>query len=119
MTPDGVLSEMRKVSNDDVRWGVTWPVLENDGRPLMVRRGPAITSTGYAVDGDRENFIALNENPGVDYSDQPLRSTYGDLRPVRVTVGEAVNRSFLYPANAGQPSAETVRQSFRRDGSGF
>ena len=43
LTPDGVFSVVRKTSPDAVNWGVTWPLLENDGRPL-VRRPDARTS---------------------------------------------------------------------------
>ncbi len=31
VTPDGVLSIVRKTSPGELRWGVTWPLLENDG----------------------------------------------------------------------------------------
>jgi hypothetical protein len=119
LTPDGILSELTKISTDDVSWGVTWPLIENDGRPLVVARSAAIASTGYQGAGDRQNFIALNPQSTLDYSEAPLRSTYGDLRPVLVTVRDQTNRSFIYPANAAQPPAEVIRRSFRRTAGGF
>jgi hypothetical protein len=123
ITPDGVLSEVRKISSDQVHWGMTWPVLENDGGPLVVTRSTEMMSTGYGTSGDRENFIALRGSSGqrasLDCSDATMRSTYGDLRPVRVAVPGSVNRTFIYPSNAIQPTAEEVRRTFRLSQDGF
>src|SRR6202008_2006816 len=37
ITPDAVLSEVRRTSGGNVAWGVTWPVLESDGAALQTR----------------------------------------------------------------------------------
>jgi hypothetical protein len=48
-----------------------------------------------------------------------LRSTYGDLRAVRVrSSGDAV-RTFVYPRSAGDPPGEDVRKSFAVTADGF
>ncbi len=119
ITPDGVLSGLTKTSTDDLAWGVTWPLLENDGRALAFTRSPFIATTGYQATGDRQNFIALDEQSTIDYSGTPLRGTYGDLQPVLVTSRATANTSFIYPANATQPAAEAVRKSFHRTRDGF
>jgi hypothetical protein len=48
-----------------------------------------------------------------------LRSTYGDLRPIRVTVNGEKNRTLIYPRGAGDPDAEAVRKSFAISNDGF
>ena len=51
--------------------------------------------------------------------EEPLRSTYGDLRPVRVVTAEEANRTFVYPAGAGDPAADAVRAGFQVTPAGF
>ncbi len=119
ITPDGVLSTVTKTSSDEVKWGVTWPLLENDGRPLKWSAESRMASTEYAGGGDQQTFLALHDNPVIESGDPPLRSTYGDLRPLRVTVGGPVNRTFVYPRSTGDPSADAVRRSFRLTQPGF
>jgi hypothetical protein len=48
-----------------------------------------------------------------------MRSTYGDLRPVRVGVSGADSATFVYPRTGGDPSAEAVRKSFSVHGQDF
>ena len=48
-----------------------------------------------------------------------LRSTYGDLRPVRVVVDSAASTTFVYPRSAGEPNAGAVRDSFALHGKDF
>jgi hypothetical protein len=49
-----------------------------------------------------------------------VRGGYGDFRPIRVTdsQGGAVE-TFVYPRSSGDPSAEEVRKSFKRQGEDF
>src|SRR5205823_5059950 len=42
-----------------------------------------------------------------------IRSTYGDLRPVRAVTSGAINRTFVYPRNHSDPSAQAMRDSFK------
>jgi len=101
-----------------VQWGVTWPLIENDGRPLVRNDTNYVASTGYPGSRDLENFLALDS--GLVLAAEPaLRSTYGDLRPIRVTGPGELNRSFVYPSGAGDPDAETVRRSFAFTRDGF
>ena len=118
LTPDGVMSVVTKTSRDDSRWAVTWPVLENDGTPLERTSRNAIQSVRYPNDSDEENFIAVGATPTL--AEEPLlRSTFGDLRPVRVMVSSAASTTFVYPRDAGDPQADAVRKSFSVHGRGF
>jgi hypothetical protein len=119
LTPDGVFSELRKTSPDQIKWGVTWPLLENDGRPLALTQSAYIASTGYAASADRQNFLAIAASAPEVTSEDPVRSTYGDLRPLRVVTAGAANRTFVYPASAGDPSRDAVRGSFQATPDGF
>jgi hypothetical protein len=119
LTPDGIFSVVRKTSRDAVKWGVTWPLFENDGRPLAVARTAYAASTGYAGSGDRQNFLAI-ATPVPELTLEPtLRSTFGDLGPVRVVTAGTLNRTFIYPASAGDPAPDSVRRSFQVTSTGF
>lgn len=118
VTPDGILSTVTKVSNDDVRWGVTWPLLTNDGTPLERTHAHQVESAGYPGSPDSQNFLALD--PGSELTaERTLRGSYGDLQSVRVTTPGNVNRTFIYPSGAGDPAAGTVRSSFVGTADGF
>ena len=119
ITPDGVFAELRKTSTDALAWGVTWPLLENDGRPLQRSGTRLIAETGFEKVGDRQSYLALDASSKIDLGVDPLRSTFGDLRPVRVTVPGDRNRTFVYPHTQDQPGAEAVRSSFRTTNDGF
>ena len=118
LTPDGVFSVVRKTSPDAVPWGVTWPLLENDGRALERSTGEYVAVTGYSGSADRQNFLAIGPAPEVT-SEPLVRSTFGDLRPLRVVTRDTVNRTFIYPAGAGDPAGESVRRTFQVTADGF
>jgi hypothetical protein len=119
ITPDGVFSVVRKTSADQSKWGVTWPVLEHDGRPLQVSTTRFAATTGYATSFDRQNFLAIDSQPPELTREAPLRSTFGDLRPVRVTTVNNMNQTFIYPSGQRDPDAESVRKSFEVTPDGF
>lgn len=118
LTPDAIFSEVRKVSPEEALWGVTWPLLENDGSSLTRSGAAQIASVKYPGNADQQNFIAIDAGANLAF-DPPLRSTYGDLRPIRVTVPGEVNRTLIYPSDAGDPKAEAVRRSFALTSDGF
>lgn len=119
LTPDGVLSIVRKSSPGELQWGVTWPLLENDGSPLVRSDTSRSTTTGYPRSKDQENFLALDAGAAMVTEWDVLRSTYGDLRPIRVTTPGDANRSFIYPTSAGDPTVEAVLRSFTMTEDGF
>ncbi len=73
-----------------------------------------------AVEPDQQSFIALRSTHQLDSSAATMRTAYGDVRPVQVTdsAGGAIE-TFVYPRSAGDPSAESVRISFSRNGADF
>ncbi len=118
LTPDGVLSTTVKTSSEEQPWGVTWPLLENDGAPLPRFHTSNVEAVGYPGSSDRENFISLDE--GAQFTPEPpLRGTYGDLRPIRVTNPGNANHTFVYPSSAADPAADSVRRSFKITPDGF
>ena len=107
LTPDGVLSVVTKTSPGTLPWGVTWPLLENDGQPLARSINDRIATVQYPGASDQQNFIALDAGSTLTL-EEPLRGSYGDLRPVRVTAPGEKNSTFIYPRVAGDPEAATV-----------
>ena len=104
ITPDAVLTTSNRP--------VMLPVLENDGRPLVVSALGRVVKTAYTADGDEQSFLAIEGS--TTRGREPMRSTYGDLRPFTAT-----GPVLIYPRNASDPSAEAVLKSFRRTETGF
>ena len=111
ITPDGLLSTVVKTSTDDSKWGVTWPILENDGHPLQTKIDPRSASTSYASDSDVQTFFAINDDAEAIPEMQSLRSTYGDLRPVRVVTSAPANHTFVYPHTSSDPEIAKMHES--------
>ena len=119
ITPDGVLSTVEKISSDPASWGVTWPLLIDDGRPLSTRIAARVAETAYAPGGDMESFLAVDRDGALDAKAKPVRSTYGDLLPVRMSTPGRVSHTFVYPHNYGQPDGDKVLKTFRVMERGF
>jgi hypothetical protein len=117
VTPDGILATLR--ANGSQEFGVTWPLLVDDGRPLLAKVAGRLATTSYSDDGDEEAFFTVGESPEAAADDELLQSTYGWIRPVRVLAAGGVNHTFVYPRSAGDPPAEQVRDSFRLAADGF
>jgi hypothetical protein len=117
ITPDGILSTLTSTSTN---FGVTWPVLTFDGaRKLIADLTSHIASVSFPGQTDQQNFIALHSSPSITATDAVRRSSYGDLLPVRMVSGSTANVTFVYPRSSGDPSAESVRKSYRRTGNDF
>ncbi|MBI4873661.1 MAG: hypothetical protein HY822_03395 [Acidobacteria bacterium] len=112
LTPDGILA--RLTASGAGEFGVTLPLVEDDGKPLETAVGDRVASTRYPGAADQQNFIALDPEARFDRTEPPLRSPYGWLRRVRLT-----GNVFVYPRGAGDPEAETVRAGFRRTRTGL
>ena len=117
LTPDGVLATLR--SDDAREFAVTWPLLENDGAPLKPVISEQAASTAYLENADEQNYLALDAATRVSADEDPVRSTYGLLRPVRATATAGVNHTFVYPRSPDDPPAGKVRESFRVTEDGF
>jgi hypothetical protein len=119
ITPDGVYTETAKTSAAPIHWGITWPLLTNDGQALATSIGKTFASTGFARGGDQESFLSVDQQATIETDVPTMRSTYGDLLALRVVSSGAINSSFIYPHNSGQPPADEVQRSMRRTRSGF
>ena len=119
ITPDGVYIESTKTSNDSTPWGVTWPLFKNDGTALDMQITSSAATTKYSDSGDTESFLAIGRGQSITSDGETLRSTFGDIQPVRVDSVDGINRTFVYPHNASQPATDSVQASFRRTSSGF
>jgi hypothetical protein len=114
-------------SDDAERFGVTWPLLEDDGQRLRTSFADHAASTAYAQNADQQNFLALDPQTRISGDEPPLRSTYGWLRPLRAVVdgsagmppAKRANHTFVYPRSAADPPADRVRQGFRITEDGF
>lgn len=109
MTPDGVLATLSAGDG-----GVTWPLLENDGKPLVTSLAGGIATTAFDAAGDQQCFLAIGDGQ-LDTTEAPVQSSYGWLMPVR----SIAKRTFIYPRSPGDPTAQQIRDSFRIDGNGF
>ncbi len=117
ITPDGVLTRLSCVG--DVPFGVTLPLLTDDGRELRISQSERYATVSYPQDignGDAQTFLTLTPDTVIEPDDEPLRSTYGWLRPVRATADKKAVTIFVYPRNRHDPSAEEVLESFKRTG---
>ncbi|MFK7846751.1 MAG: hypothetical protein AB8G77_15730, partial [Rhodothermales bacterium] len=120
VTPDGVLSTL--TSAESSTFGLTLPLLENDGRELQVHIGDRSASTRYPDEigqGDEQHFLVVNKEPVALEAGKSIRSTYGWLKPVRVTSTAENIDVFTYPRSAQDPSAQEVHESFNLTQDGF
>lgn len=116
ITPVGILATI--ASPHEIEFGVTLPLLENDGRALNVELGDGIVQTRYSDGSDEQSFLLLNEDATIEEG-EPILSTYGLLRPTRVSSADTVVRIFIYPRRAEDPDPDAVLKSFRVNEDGF
>ena len=120
VTPDGVLSSLHSPHN--FRFGATLPLLEDDGRLLDIIVQDRVATTRYPEsisNGDEQHFIAVNTEPVLLEEEESVLSTYGWLRPVRVTSDADQIHLFTYPRSQADPTASDVQQSFSFSPDGF
>ncbi|WP_241684837.1 hypothetical protein [Cyclobacterium xiamenense] len=117
LTPDMLVTRLK--SAQDIPFGLTVPLLENDGRPLSTQITNEMAHTGYTDQGDRQYFIALNEQVRIDTGATAIQSTYGWLQPVRFETSEPSTDLLVYPRKSGELEATALRRGFRWTGGGF
>lgn len=120
VTPDGVLATL--ACSEKRSFGLTLPLVVDDGRPLAVDLAPPCLAVSYPREtdaaGDEQNFLLLDAGAKVE-EDEPIRSAVGWLKPVRVTSSGETISVFAYPRSAGDPAAAEVQSSFRLLDDGF
>lgn len=112
-----VLATLKGATTNTVRL----QFVESEGAPLVTELR-VYGADESAPEPDQQNFIALGNAPRLDASAPLVRGGYGDFLPVRASDGNgngATVQTFVYPRNAGDPSAALVRASFRRSGQDF
>ena len=77
-----------------------------------------LPSTRYPGRADEQNFIVLGKDVALT-PEAAVRSTYGDLRPVRAVADGPALAVFVYPRGREDPAAERVHDSLRVTSSGF
>ncbi len=120
VTPDGVLTTL--YCSQEIPFGLTIPVVVDDGRPLEADLAAPIVSVTYPKtiepSGDEQNFLLLGLDAAV--ADEPaIRTAVGWLRPLRVSSRDRAVAVFVYPRTAGDPPATDVLTSFRIEQDGF
>jgi hypothetical protein len=117
ITPTGVLTTLTRTAGKE-KFGVTLPLLTNDGRPLEISAKDRIATSRYSSKTDDQNFIALN--PDATFTTEPaIRSTYGDLTPIRATTKDDKLQIFIYPRNSTDPPATEIRDKLKPDALAF
>ena len=117
VTPDGVMTYLSCLQNTP--FGLSAPLLVNDGRTLQTQMSGKIASTGYGPSGDTQNFIGLNETLEVVQDGVAIESTYGTLLPVKFRSSDNRQIVFVYPKSQGAPEAINVKESFLLTENGF
>jgi hypothetical protein len=117
LTPDGVLASLRSATAKE--FGVTWPLLEDDGAALHTKIADHLATTGYRENGDEESFLAVRGETVVQEPGEHVQSTYGWLLPTRSMATRGVNYTFVYPRSAGDPTAEKILEHFHLTRDGF
>ena len=120
VTPEGVFTELH--SPNPVELGLTLPLLEDDGRELIVEINKRSASTRYPQGlntGDEQHFLILNEDSVKLEAGESVLSTYGWLQPVRVTAESNTVQAFVYPRTVLDLSTEAVLEGFSISEDGF
>ncbi|MEZ4701248.1 MAG: hypothetical protein R2834_13000 [Rhodothermales bacterium] len=120
VTPDGVLATVR--SPNDATYGLTLPLLEDDGRELAVTLADRRASVAWPAgieNGDEQHFLLVNPGDVQLEAEESVQGTYGWLRPVRATAAEGPVTVFVYPRSPDDPPADAVQAGFRLTDTGF
>lgn len=95
VTPDQV--ECRLTAEGAEELGVTWPLLENDGRPLEVDIGDRQATVRYPGGEDIQTYEAPQRGARLVREEVRVQSAYGWLRPVRAEAVDGVQVTIVRP----------------------
>ena len=117
LTPDLLVTRLKNAQ--DLPFGLTVPLLENDGNQLLTEISENSAHTGFSVNGDQQYFIGLNEDIQTDSSGESIQSTYGWLKPVRFESKDPSIDLLVYPKSASGISAKEIKKTFEWKKNGF
>lgn len=117
ITPELVVTRLR--SPQALPFGVTVPLLENDGRPLLTETKNNMVYTRYHENKDSQYFISLNKGFSIHADNPSIQSTYGWLKPFRFETEEASVDILVYPKSPSDPEAIDLQSSFQWTDDGF
>lgn len=113
--PIGVMTRLACLN--DAEFGLTLPMLVNDGHELLVHATRRYVTTAYSEDGDQQCFISLN-GP-IEKEEGKVLSSYGHLHSYRATTAGEEVAVFIYPRKKDEPGAEAMLKSFEVTEDGF
>ena len=125
VTPDGVLSQTT-CSGCTSTWGMTFPMLVDDGTTSPNNFGATVTTTsigGNAAgivqsmwpNGDQQNYMLISHNSYFLTAESNVVTSFGDITPVRAWSGtgtstpDASQVTFVYPRHSSDPLASAVQ----------
>ncbi|MCC5932369.1 MAG: hypothetical protein JJU28_24200 [Cyclobacteriaceae bacterium] len=117
ITPDGVFTRLS--TPQKIPFGLTLPLLENDGRKLINEWDDGIAAVRYSNDDDEQNFIILTPDSRFNTESPSVLSSYGWLKPLRVESSDTAIDVFIYPRKADEPKARELKASFKKTSEGF
>ncbi|NND05855.1 MAG: hypothetical protein HKN87_05705 [Saprospiraceae bacterium] len=117
VTPDGILTKLFPLQ--PIEFGLSVPLLVNDGRPLMVEVDGRVASTCYRQDSDRQHFLGLNEDVAISLSKDSIQSTYGWLKSARFSTSQDTLSVYIYPQKKNEPSGEVLLEGFEMAGENY
>lgn len=117
ITPDLVVTRLS--SPQTLPYGLTVPLLENDGRPLNTGTDGNMVFTGFDGEEDQQYFIGLNGDTQINQDAAAIRSTYGWLKPIRFESESPSVDMMVYPKSPAGPEAKDLLFSFSWTKEGF
>ncbi|MEX2514364.1 MAG: hypothetical protein WD398_15780 [Cyclobacteriaceae bacterium] len=117
LTPDFIVTRLS--SPQSLPFGLTVPLLENDGGPLQVGIEHNMVYTGYKNPGDRQYFMGLNSDTQINQEAPSIQSTYGWLKPIRFESKASSVDVLVYPKSPEDIEASALLSSFQWTKEGF
>ena len=99
-----------KQTNGTGPFGVTYPILRNDGSSSTTQTISAsarMAQVSFTADGDQQNYITLNKNGVTMTRETAVQTSYGDVTPIRAETSDTELDTFVYPRNGSDPSASS------------
>lgn len=106
LTPQAVRATL--VSPNDVEFGVTLPVLTDDGTALDVTARARYVTTHYPGGTDAQSFYAMDDGGRIETDGDALRSAVGWIQPYLQTSDTGSVTTLIYPQRGGEPAVQDI-----------